>query len=336
MASALVTGGTGFTGSHIANTLAAAGWTVRTLDVNDPPAGAPHEFVRADTRDPEAMRAAAAGCEVVVENAALVPVTRSSPAEYRSVNVDGCRVTLDAAEQAGAYVVRVSSSAIYGVPRQLPTPVTAPLDAFDPYGRSKAEAERMVAERRAAGLAIASLRPRTLVGEGRLGLFDVIFGRVQAGKRVPVFGRGLNRSQLCDVRDLCSAAMAAIERRASGDYNVGSSGYGTVREDIERLIAHAGTGAKVQPVPTWAIRAVLQPLDLVGRSPFTKWHWGSAAADFYLDLSNAEADLGWRPRYSNDEMLASSYDDYVRRGEADGPSAHRRPLSGGLARLLRG
>ena len=189
------------------------------------------------------MRAAAEGCEVVVENAALVPVTRSSEAEYRSVNVDGCRTTLDAAEAAGAYVVRVSSSAIYGVPQQLPTPTTAPLAAFDPYGRSKAEAERMVAARREAGLAIASLRPRTLVGEGRLGLFDVIFGRVRAGKRVPIFGRGLNRSQLCDVQDLCSAVLAAIERRASGDYNVGSSGYATVREDIEALIAHAGTPA---------------------------------------------------------------------------------------------
>ncbi len=336
MPRALVTGGTGFTGSHIANALAAAGWEVRTLDVNPSPDPTGHEFVQADTRDAGAMRAAVEGCEVVVENAALVPVTRSSEAEYRSVNVDGCRTTLDAAEAVGAYVVRVSSSAIYGVPKILPTPTTAPLDAFDPYGRSKAEAERMVAARREGGLAIASLRPRTLVGEGRLGLFDVIFGRVRAGKRVPVFGRGLNRSQLCDVQDLCSAVLAAIERRASGDYNVGSSGYGTVRDDIEALIAHAGTSASVQPVPVWAIRAVLQPLDLIGRSPFTEWHWGSAGADFYLDLSNAEADLGWRPRYSNDDTLTSSYDDYVSRGEADGPSAHRRPLRGALARLLRG
>jgi nucleoside-diphosphate-sugar epimerase len=336
MARALVTGGTGFTGSHLANALASAGWEVRTLDVNPPPPGTGHDFVQADTRDAAAMRRAVDGCEVVVENAALVPVTRSSEAEYRSVNVDGCRTTLDAAEAAGAYVVRISSSAIYGVPRELPTPTTAPLAAFDPYGRSKAEAERMVAERRAGGLAIASLRPRTLVGEGRLGLFDVIFGRVRAGKRVPVFGRGRNRSQLCDVQDLCSAALAAVERRASGDYNVGSSAYGTVREDIERLIAHAGTSARVQPVPVWAIRAVLQPLDLIGRSPFTEWHWGSAGADFYLDLGSAETELGWRPRHSNDDTLASSYDDYVRRGLADGPSAHRRPLRGLLARLLRG
>ncbi|HEU0023950.1 MAG TPA: NAD-dependent epimerase/dehydratase family protein, partial [Thermoleophilaceae bacterium] len=163
MPRALVTGGAGFTGSHIADTLAEAGWSVRTLDVN-PPApgrGPSHEFVQADTRDAAAMREAVRGCEVVVENAALVPITRSSPAEYRSVNVDGCRTTLDAAEAEGAYVVRLSSCSIYGIPRVVPAPVDTPFAPFEPYGRSKAEAERLVAERRRAGLAISSFRPRT-------------------------------------------------------------------------------------------------------------------------------------------------------------------------------
>jgi nucleoside-diphosphate-sugar epimerase len=337
MPRALVTGGTGFTGSHIAAALAKAGWSVRTVDVNAPDgsdAGA-HEFVRADTRDAEAMREAVRGCEVVVENAALVPVTRSSVAEFRSVNVDGCVTTLDAAEAEGAYVVRISSCSVYGLPKQVPTPVNAPLAPFEPYGRSKAEAEALVAARREGGLRIASFRPRTLLGPGRLGIFEVIFARVRAGKRVPIFGRGENRAQLCSVEDLCTAVLAAIERRASGDYNLGSAGFGTVREDIEALIAHAGTGATVLPVPAWAIRAVLQPLDTIGRSPFTKWHWGSAVVDFYLDLSLTTADLGWRPRHTNIDMLVRSYDDYLRHADDSGPSAHRRPLRGALARMLR-
>ena len=340
MARALVTGGTGFTGAHISTYLANAGWTVRTFDVNPPDTeeASKHQFIQGDTRDPAAMREAVRGCELVVENAALVPVTRSTGEEYRSVNVDGCLTTLAAAEAEGAHVVRISSSAIYGKPTVLPTPPEGPIKPFDPYGRSKAEAEMKMAERRAAGQPIASIRPRTLVGAGRLGLFDVIFARVRGGKRVPVFGRGANRSQLCDVEDLCSAVLAAAERRASGDYNVGSSAYGTVRQDIEALIAHAGTSSRIQPVPVWAIRAVLQPLDLVGKSPFTEWHWGSAASDFYLDTSKTTEDLGWHAKYTNLDTLSNSYDDYIRgkNRDADGPSAHRRPLRGGLARLLRG
>ena len=337
MPRALVTGGTGFLGTHIANALTGAGHEVRVLDVNPPGAlAAPgQEFVAGDVRDAEVVRRAAEGCDVVVDNAALVPVTRVSAAEYRSVNVGGCRATLRAARAAGAYVVHISSSAIYGVPRELPVTSTTPLDPFEPYGASKAEAERVVAEERERGLPVASLRPRTLLGPGRLGIFDVIFARVRAGRRVPLFGGGDNVVQMADVEDFCAAVLAAIERRAEGDYNVGAARYGTAREDIGALIAHAGTGARVQPIPVWAIRAVLQPLALAGRSPFTVWHWRSAPSSFYFDLSDTIAALGWEPRHSNAQALARAYDDYLAR-PALGDSAHRRPLRGVLARALRG
>jgi nucleoside-diphosphate-sugar epimerase len=332
---ALVTGGTGFLGGHLVTALEGAGFEVRVLDL-DPPQDREREVVRADVRDAEAMRRAASGCDVVVDNAALVPVTRASPAEYRSINVDGCRTTLDAAAAAGAYVLHISSSAIFGVPAHLPVSPDAPLAPFEPYGESKAEAERVVHARREAGLAVGSLRPRTLLGEGRLGLFDVIFARIRRGRRVPVFGKGTNRVQMCDVEDFCNAALATIERRANADYNIGSAGYGTVREDLEALIDRVGSSSRLQPVPVWAVRAVLQPLDAVGRSPFNKWHWRSAPAPFYFDISRARDELGWEPRRTNVDALENAYGHYVRRRDVTGASAHRRPLRGVLARLLRG
>ena len=332
---ALVTGGTGFLGLHLAKALRAAGHELRLLDLH-PPAEPGWDFVGADVRDRAAMRAAAAGCEVVVDNAALVPVTRASAAEYRSVNVEGCRVTLEAARATGAYVLHVSSSAIYGVPREIPITAATPLAPFEPYGASKADADRLVARERDRGLAVASLRPRTLLGEGRLGLFEVIFARVRAGRRVPMFGRGDNVVQMADVEDFCAAAVAAVRRRARGDFNIGAAEYGTVREDLQALIDHAGTRARLVGVPSWAIRAVLQPLDALGRSPFNRWHWVSAPASFAFDIAPAVEALGWRPRHSNAAALARAYDAYLAAPRAAGASAHRRPLSGGLARLLRG
>jgi nucleoside-diphosphate-sugar epimerase len=337
MPRALVTGGAGFLGMHLSAALEGAGYDVRALDVAAPASGFPEgrELVRADVRDAAAVREAARGCEVILDNAALVPVTRASAEDYRSVNVDGCANTLDAAEAEGAYPLHISSSAIFGIPRELPVRPDSPLEPFEPYGVSKAEADRLVSRRRVAGLEVASLRPRTLLGAGRLGIFDVIFARVRAGKRVPLFGSGSNQVQMCDVEDFCAAALAAIERRANDDYNIGSAGYGTAREDIEGLIEHAGTGAKVQPVPVWAIRAVLRPLDAVGRSPFNVWHWRSAPEPFYFDISKAEDELGWRPQRTNVEALANAYEHYLARPDPGG-SAHLRPLRGGLARLLRG
>lgn len=336
MSRVLITGGTGFLGYNLAVGMGAAGWDVRLLDVNPPtfPLAANQEFVKADVRDAAAMRRAIEGCEVVIANAALVPVTRSTLAEFRSVNVDGCQVTLDAARASGAYVVHVSSSSIYGNPTTMPVTEQTPLKPFENYGRSKAEAEALVHRERASGLVVSSLRSRALLGRGRLGLFELVFSRIRSGRRVPIFGRGTNRVQMCDARDFAAATLAAIEQRANGDYGIGAAEFGTVREDMEALIKRLGSDAKLQPIPVWAIRAVLQPLDLVNRSPFTAWHWNAAGADFWCSLEKAEAELDWRPQFSNVDALMNAYEQYLA-GNA-GDSAHSRPLTGTLARLLRG
>jgi nucleoside-diphosphate-sugar epimerase len=333
----LVTGGTGFLGSHLVKALVGAGHDVRALDVNPPrrPA-ADYEYVEADVRDADAVLKAARGCDVVVDNAALVPVTRSTADEFREVNVGGCLNALDAARAEGAYVVHVSSSSIYGVPDRLPVTEDTPLRPFESYGESKAQAERVVHAERERGLPIASLRSRALVGEGRLGLFEIVFRRIRDGRRVPMFGSGDVRIQMCDAEDFAAAALAAIERRADGDYNVAAAEFGTVREDLEKLIAHAGTGARLQPVPVAVIKAVLLPLGAFGRSPLTKWHWVSSATSFWCDLGRARDELGWTPRRSNAEALANAYDVWLAAPENVGESGHTRPLQGALARLLRG
>jgi nucleoside-diphosphate-sugar epimerase len=232
---ALVTGGTGFLGLHLARAMANAGYDVRALDLHEPgPSADPEwEFIQPDVRDADAMEKATRDVDVVVDSAALVPVTRSAPATYNSVNVDGCRTTLQAARKRDAYVLHISSSAIYGVPRELPIRPTTPLAPFEPYGESKARADVLVSEQRRNGQVAASLRPRTLLGEGRLGIFDVIFARVRAGKRVPVFGSGRNKVQMSDVEDFCAAALAAIRKEANDDYNIGAAQFGTVRKDLQ-------------------------------------------------------------------------------------------------------
>lgn len=139
---ALVTGGTGFLGSLLADALERAGFEVRVLDVLRPREDVSHrEFVEADVRDSESVRSAVRGCDVVVNNAALVPVAGSTLAEYRSINVGGTEVTLAAAREEDAYALHVSSTGMYGVPRELPVTETTPFAPLDDYGVSKAEAE---------------------------------------------------------------------------------------------------------------------------------------------------------------------------------------------------
>ena len=336
MSRVLVTGGTGFLGAHICATLARNGYDVVAGDIHEPPEPVDHAFLHLDVRDPTAVRAAVEDVDIVVNNAALVPVTRSSLDVYRAVNVGGTENVLAVAKETGAYVCHVSSTSLYGVPTQLPITPNTPFTPFEIYGYSKTEAERVVERERAGGMTISSLRPRTIVGTGRLGLFDVIFPRIRDGKAVPLFGKGDNLLQLLDADDMCAAVLRAIELRSNGGYNVGALEYGTVREDFEKLLAHAGTGSRLVGVPVPLIHAVVRPLDAIGRSPFTPWHYKSAHVPFYCDVSTTMKDLGWTPQRSNAEMLINSYDWYLEHQSLRGESAHRKPLSGTLARLLRG
>jgi len=336
VARALITGGAGFLGGHLAEAFGREGWSVRLLDLQKPTRSTEYEFVHADVRDQAAVTAAADGCDLVIDNAALVPVTRAGPEDYQSVNVEGCRVTLAAARDVDAYALHISSSAIYGVPRELPVTASTPMEPFEPYGASKAAAEQVVEAQRRDGLQVASLRPRTLLGPGRLGIFDPIFARVRTGRRVPIFGDGSNVVQMCDVADFCSAALAATRMRANGNFNVGAAEYATVRDDLTALIDHAGSGAVLTTVPTWLVTMALRPLALIGRSPFTEWHWRSAPESFYFEIGDTVQTLEWAPRRSNAEALIGAYEHYLREPAAAGAGAHVRPLRGAVARALRG
>ena len=338
MEKALVTGGTGFLGTLISSALLEAGFEVTAVDVVDPgpdfPEGAGFAFC--DITDRSAVREAVDGFDVVVSNAALVPITNSTAEEFLRVNRDGTRLVLDAARQHGAYCCHVSSSAIFGSPKAVPVTNDTPIAPYEDYGVSKAAGEAAVTQARREGLTASMLRPRTLIAEGRLGLFDMIFSRIRAGKVVPLLGGGNNLFQLCDGKDFADAVVAAVRKRAPGDYNIGALEFGTVREDIQKLVDHAGSRSRLLPIPVWATEVSLGGLRIARLSPFSKWHWRSAYTPFYFDMEPVLEELGWRPKLSNADSMIKAYDTYLSTPGASGNSAHRMPISGTMARVLRG
>ena len=328
----VVTGGTGFVGQHLCDRFAAAGWDVTALDVNSPEVGFRHKFVHCDVTDPQAVRICCEGADVIVNNAALVPVTRSTFETYRRVNVGGTKNVVSAAETSGAYVLHVSSSAIYGAPTEVPiTPVT-PFAPFEPYGESKAEAEWVIERFRDRGGAAGILRPRALVGEGRVGILAVIFGRIRDGRIVPIIGDGANLEQTSAVSDFAEAAVCAINRRSVGNHLVGAADFGTVREDLNSLIARVGSTSRVVGVPHRVVIGVAAPLKALGISPLTDWHYRTAHLPFYFDISDTMSALEWEPKYSSVDALFDAYAAFL--GKGMGASPHRRPMEGLIARLL--
>jgi nucleoside-diphosphate-sugar epimerase len=240
--------------------------------------------------------------------------------------------------------VYISSTAVYGVPEKHPLVEDDPLVGVGPYGESKIAAERLCAEARLQGACVPVLRPKTFLGTGRLGVFQILYDWVHDGKRIPVLGSGHNRYQLLEVDDLCDAiwrAATAPRALANGVFNVGATRFGTVRDDVGGLCAHAGSGARVLPVPAWPAKAALRALEVVHLSPLYRWVYGTADKDSFVSTERIQQALGWAPRYSNAEALVRAYDWYLAHREEVAPDTlgtgvtHRVAWDQGALKLLK-
>ncbi|MGZ4680453.1 MAG: NAD-dependent epimerase/dehydratase family protein, partial [Ilumatobacteraceae bacterium] len=259
MTSSLVTGGTGYFGSLLVRRLVTAGHRVRVLDLNSAvDLGDDVELMIGDIRDADVVARAVAGCDIVFNNVAQVPLARDEQL-LRTVNIDGTLNLLREAARAGVgKVVHTSSSAVFGIPASNPVmPSTAPAP-IEAYGRAKLAAERACFVAASQGLDVTVIRPRTILGHGRLGIFGILFEWVADGADIFVLGTGDNRYQLVHADDLAEVCLLAGASPGPAVFNAGTDRFGTMRESLESLCAHAGTGSRVRSLPARPAAALMR------------------------------------------------------------------------------
>jgi nucleoside-diphosphate-sugar epimerase len=339
----LVTGGSGYFGSLLVQRLVAAGHDVRVLDINDAddrPQSV--ELVQGDIRDRATVERAVEGVHVVFHNVAQVPLARDSLL-LRTVNVDGTALLLQAAAEAKVRkVVHTSSSAVFGVPASNPVlPTTVPAPAEE-YGLAKLAAEWACLQAVAEGLDVTIVRPRTILGHGRLGIFGILFEWIADGADVFVLGDGSNRYQFVHADDLADVCLLAAERAGPMIVNAGTDRFGTMREGLESLCRHAGTGSQVRSLPAGPAAMAMKAAAGLGVAPFAPYHWLMYSKSMWFDIAHARDALGWQPKFSNEEMLAASYDWFVANratvtqdGDDAGASHHRQSAKQGALRALK-
>ena len=335
----LVTGGSGYFGSILAEMARARGDRVRVFDVNPPEADPGRvEYIAGDVRDRAAVTAACDGVDVVLHNVAQVPLAKDRDL-FWSVNVTGtANVLLAARDQGVAKVVHTSSSAIFGVPERNPVTEDTPGRPLEAYGRAKLEAELCCRDAAEAGLDVTIVRPRTILGHGRLGIMAVLFEFVAEGAPVYVLGRGDNRYQFVHANDLADACLRAADRDKPTVYNIGATEFGTMRETLQALVDHAGTGSRVRSLPAGAARAAMRVAAGLGVAPFAPYHWLLYAESIWFDTSKAQAELRWQPRHSNASALVESYEWFLAHRKDVGAaerSHHQSPVRLGLLKVLK-
>ncbi len=336
---ALVTGGSGYFGSLLVAELLAQGHQVRVLDLvdaDDRPADV--DFVQGDIRDAAAVRASVEDVDVVYHNVAQVPLARDR-ALFESVNVGGTNTLLQSCEAAGvAKVVYTSSSAVFGVPDANPVTRETRPKPVEAYGRAKYDGELLCHAAVSRGLDVSIVRPRTILGLGRLGIFGILFDWIADGAAVPVLGKGDNRYQFVHAHDLAAACILAGQRSGPATYNIGAEEFGTMGEAVAHLCEYAGTGAYPRPVPVGPTSRAMEVTARLGLTPFGPYHWIMYSKELWFDLTPAQEELGWRATYSTDAAFRDSYDWFLaHRDRLSGAqaSAHRSPAKQGVLSLAK-
>jgi len=299
---AVVTGGAGFIGSHVVDSLVRDGFEV--LVVDDMSAGdatrlAPEaQLAKVDITDDAALTAAfdAFRPQAVFHLAAQASVTASvtDPGRDCIVNVLGTLNVVEAAREHGAPLVFTSTGgAIYGEDVPLPTAEDQVALPLSPYGASKLAAESYVRSWSAAhGIPNAVMRLANIYGprqtpHGEAGVVAIFSYRLWAGERCTLFGHGSPTRDYVHVLDVVAALRAASGK--NGIFNVGTG----VETDVATLYARLADAAGSTAEPSLA--------DL---------REGELRRSC-LDASHARSELGWTPGIAVADGLASTYEAMV-------------------------
>ncbi len=260
MSTILVTGASGFVGSHVVPALLAAGHRVVAL-ARTPTAGeivvgrlpaarrADVEIRIGDVTRPDSLAPAMAGVDVVVHLVAI-PRDFRGGADLRLVNTEGTRAVVAAMWKAG--VKRLVHMGAMGVED----------DPALHYASSKARAETLV---RDSGLDWTILKPSLQFGEGD-GFFNIIAGLVRISPGiVPVPGDGSARFQPVHVADIAAVTVRALADQSTvGEtFELGGPRYWTYREITREVLTALGKRRAIVPMPVVLIRLVAGTAELI-------------------------------------------------------------------------
>lgn len=295
----LVTGGSGFIGSHIVEHYQGIAEEIRVLDnlrtgYLKNLDGLNCTFIEGSVCDRELVKKAVEGVDYIFHMAAMVsvPESMSKIDECVEINVNGLLNVLEEAAEAGVKkVVLASSAAIYGDNPTVPKLETMYPEPKSPYAITKLDGEYYLAMFKSLGkLDTASIRffnvfgPRQDPKGAYAAAVPIFIEKALLGEDIMVYGDGDQTRDFIYVKDIVGAlTYAAQTPGVSGTYNAGYGGQITISELAEKIIDAAGSSSKIEHGP---VRA--------GDVKHSR-----ASADKLLAA-------GWKPKYTLEEGLATT------------------------------
>lgn len=299
----LVTGGTGFIGSHVVDRLLAEGYEVICLDNFDPYYSPEIKraniaqaldsksfmLVEGDIRERESIKQILSeeSIDCIIHEAAQAGVRPSvkDPRKVHEINTTGTLNILEAALNSNVKkIVNASSSSVYGKVKYLPFDEEHPKNPVSPYGASKLAAEhycRVFSE--LYGLKITSLRYFTVYGPRmRPDLAISIFARkALSNEPIEIFGDGTKTRDFTYIDDVVDATLSAMRKGDGKTYNIGGGSRISINELAKKIIEITESKSKI-----------IYSQNVKGDAEHT-----------LANVSKAEKELGWKPKIGIDKGL---------------------------------
>ena len=322
----LVTGATGFTGGHLARTLAARGDAVSALVRGSSPAAAALSaagvaLVEGDLRDAAALARATTEVDVVYNIAAIYRQAGLKDAEYRAVNATAVGALVEAAARNGVRrVVHCSTVGVHGDVEHPPANEDAPLRPGDIYQQTKLEGERLAREAAArTGIEVTIARPSGIYGPGDRRLLKLFGGVVH--RQWATFGAGTIYYHLTFIADLvdgfrlCATHSAAANRT----YILAGGEVTTLNELVELVAFEAGVPTPRRHLPIWPLRAAAVVCEAICAPLGVEPPLHRRRVEFFtksraFDITRARAEIGFDPRVGLRDGIRRTLDWYRQHG----------------------
>jgi dTDP-glucose 4,6-dehydratase len=315
----IIMGGDGFVGHILAANLSAQGEQVIVADIvkcdYDHYAKVP--FVHLDVTNRRAFDALPLNPDDIVYNLSAKMLSPIMPRAKRyeffyPVNFHGTEHILQWMDSAGAkHLVHYTTDMVYGHSTVTPQTEDHPCKPLGHYGQSKLDTEHLAGKYRAKGFNITIFRPRLIIGPGRLGILEKLFKLVDLNLPVPMIGSGRNPYQFVSVFDCASAAELAWRAGVPNQaYNLGSDTPPSVRDLLGRLVKEANSRSILIPTPAGLVKFALTTLDAITMPLMDPEQYLIADEECLLDCSKAKREIGWAPKFRDDDMLIAAYKEY--------------------------
>ena len=285
----LITGSSGFLGLKLCSILSKSSHKITALDIRQPEEKFENINYEISSINEYLVNNVGKMKEfnLIIHTASILPF-KSNKDELIETNVlTTLNLVKHISNLQNTFLIYISSSGVYGKPSKIPITKNTKFNPLDLYAQTKITSEDNI-KKYLAKDSFAIIRPRTILGNNRKGIFEIFFKLIKYNIPIPLPNSGIQKIQFVEVEDLARLIVHIGENKTSGEWPAGApepdsliNHLNSLGEKIDKKI----TTFNVNPKLFYFLGVLLIKLRIIN---FTKWHFGSFPYDFYFDSK-------WKP-----------------------------------------